>query len=237
MTQLELVRALQAHHNIVTNGPFINMTIDDQPVGASLSASGSTVTAELTVDTAPWVGADRWRIRANGEVVASGAIELDERGRWTHSVELDVPRDTWFLFEVEGDNNLFPVAPPIEDPPFDLQDAVGNLAGPIGFGGSQALRPPQTYPITPFAFTNPIWVDAGQDGEFTPVGPSSATCSGSVFQPGGLLRAGELDRLRDRLRAVQLPDRSVEHPMIFGRSKGEMRDVRLIFESWGSHSH
>ena len=41
-----------------------------------------------------------------------------------------------------------------------LYSEVATLAGPLGLGGDEfgALRPPEFFPVTPWALTNPVWV-------------------------------------------------------------------------------
>ena len=49
VTDAQLVDALQARHNIISNGPFINMRINGEPIGSQLEASGSV---EIAVEVA-----------------------------------------------------------------------------------------------------------------------------------------------------------------------------------------
>jgi hypothetical protein len=234
----ELSKAIRDHHVIVTNGPFINMTINDATIGSEVVATGNKASVTLTVRAASWVGATRWRLIGNGEQVASGAVELKDNA-WTTTVMVDVPRDTWFVVEVEGDNNMFPVLPPSEIPPFNISEAVGSIAGPLGFGSTSELTPPLTFQVKPFAFTNPIWVVADGDGKFTPPETSAATCQAGVFNPGALLSADQLRKLgKRRMDAVSAPFKIHADPGLLSRPIGSSRrDVRVLFESWGHHSH
>lgn len=58
---------------------------------------------------------------------------------------------------------MFPVIVPEEVPRVLLTDAVATLAGPLGLGSDEfgALRPPEVFPVTGFALTNPVWVTRG----------------------------------------------------------------------------
>jgi hypothetical protein len=53
-----------------------------------------------------------------------------------------------------------------------LTEAVATLAGPLGLGSDEfgALRPPEWFPVTAFAITNPVWLTT-TSGEFQPPGP------------------------------------------------------------------
>ena len=136
---------------------------------------------------------------------------------------------------------MFPVIAPNEIPPFDLDTAIGSLAGPFGFGGGpEGLEPELTFPVTPFAFTNPVWVIADGDGTFTPPNIPQAKCLGAVIDTGdasaSALVAQDKRLGKKRLDAIEVPF-PVKHPKpVTSRIKGEMRDVRVIFEAWG-HSH
>ena len=58
-----------------------------------------------------------------------------------------------------------------EIPPVLLTEALGRLAGPLGLGSDEfgALRPPQRFPVTAYAITNPVWVTT-DGGDFEPPG-------------------------------------------------------------------
>ena len=64
---------------------------------------------------------------------------------------------------------------PVEIPPVALQDVVTEVLGDLGndtiSGILGDLVPiPHTHPIYPFGLTNPIFIDADGDGEFTAPG-------------------------------------------------------------------
>ncbi len=236
MRAMALVEAMKSHHNIVTNGPFINMTINDAVVGSEVRSPDGAVRVAMLVRAAGWVGADRWRLIANGEVVREGAVEL-VRGEWRGEVTLNVVEDTWFVLEVEGDRSMFPVLLTNEIPPLDIASALGSLAEPFGFGGGPAgLEPELTNVVKPFAFTNPIWV-VRQGDSFTPPNPPQAVCRSGVLQPAppNAIVAPHRPLGSRRLDAVTMPfTMHYDHPM--SRLKGEMRDVRLLFEGF-AHGH
>lgn len=252
VTEVQLVDALAAHHNVVSNGPFVDMTIDGKPIGSELKASG-TVEVRVVVRAADWVGADRLRLVANGEVVRDLSanqgddywgwvpIELNDNGEFEATYQVPVDEDTWFVLEVESDQSMFPIASPQAIPPFNFSDVIGSLAGAFGFGaGVPGLSPDFTFPITGFAFTNPIWVIADGDNEFTPPQPPVYECrEGEYVQamPNALVAPGSLDELDNaRLNAVKIP-RLQKRRNPLARPKGENRDLRIIFEAWGGHAH
>jgi hypothetical protein len=232
--QRDLVEAMQNHRNIVTNGPFAKMRVrsgdETARVGQELKTDSDEVEIEVTVKAADWIGADRFRIMANGdplnleesgdnsnlqEAEADGPwyrIDFGENNTFQTTVEATVERDTWFVLEVEGDNSLFPVYPPSEVPRIPFDEIINQIAGSFGFGGDiEGLSPSQTFAVRPFAFTNPIWVvrdgSGDDDGEFTPLDPEGNKCRGdglSVYQPGSLRAPPQgrdpSHRLRDHQR-------------------------------------
>jgi hypothetical protein len=250
MTEAELAGALNDHRNIVTNGPFATMAIAEASIGDEVKVSEASVDIEVFISAADWVGADRFQIIANGEMVELQddptptvyEFELDENGEFETTVTVEMDKDTWFVLEVEGSNNLFPVYTPQEIPQVAFDAAIGSIAGAFGFGGAvEGLSPTETFPLTPFAFTNPIWViyDQGSDtdGEFTPPQPAVRSCSDSQFQANALLGPEDLDKVPSRLDAVSMPFEVKAHPhnTPFERTKGEFRDVRVLFENWHTH--
>ncbi|MFW6057616.1 MAG: hypothetical protein ACOC9W_02060 [Persicimonas sp.] len=250
MTDAQLVRAMKEQRNIVTNGPFATMRIAEGTIGDEVSVSDPQVDIEVSVRAAQWVGADRFRIVANGEPLEVDddetptvfEFELDDDGAFDTTVSVDIDKDTWFVLEVEGDNNLFPVYTPQEIPQVSFDAAIGSIAGSFGFGGSvEGLSPTEVFPLTPFAFTNPIFVvyDQGDDtdGEFTAPSPPPASCT-SDAGTNALMNAASLGpRTPRRLDAVQMPlEVKPHHAEGLERTAGEQHDLRILFENWG-HSH
>lgn len=237
----ELVDGIMNHRVIVTNGPYIDMMIDGQPLGSTVVSTSGQVTLDLIARAADWVGVEEFTLRANGEIVYEGRITL-ENGEWRDSITLDIDGDTWFVMQARGENNLFPVVQPAEVPQIDFEQVLGSLAGAFGFGGGvEGLQPSEVTEIRPLAFTNPIWVvdDSAGEGrsEFIPPSPPVARCIDGDF------RSMEVGTLQDwipfgerRLDAVSVPLHLHHHSPI-ERRQGELRDARVIFEHWFGHSH
>ncbi|MGM0554924.1 MAG: hypothetical protein ACQEVA_00945 [Myxococcota bacterium] len=250
MKDSQLVRAMKGQRNIVTNGPFATMHIAEGTIGDEVNVDSAQVDIDVKVRAADWVGAERFRIVANGEPVEIDddetptvvEFELDDNGTFETTVRADIDKDTWFVLEVEGDNNLFPVYTPQEIPQVAFDAAIGSIAGSFGFGGTvEGLSPTETFALTPFAFTNPIFVvyDQGDDtdGQFTPPSPPPASCT-SGAGTNALMDAAALGpRKKRRLDAVRMPvEVKPHHPEELERPAGEQHDLRILFENWG-HSH
>jgi hypothetical protein len=267
VTASQLSKALRNQRNIVTNGPFVQMRVTEAGsdaesgarVGGQFQLGGGEAAIRVTIRAADWVGADRFRIVANGEPLDSlehdgSEVEQDERGwvsfdledgAFERTYQVSVDRDTWFVLEVEGGNNLFPVYPPSEIPRLPFDEIIGQIAPSLGFGsGTSGLEPDEVFALRPFAFTNPIWVvrdgTDDSDGEFTPPEPEPKTCEGNVASPNALTAprgVGESRPIDGRLDAVDSPVETKDEPKApFPRPRGATRDVRTLFRQWG-HGH
>src|SRR5262249_37506017 len=80
-------------------------------------------------------------------------------------------RDAWFVVEASGSANLFPVVPPQEFEPLNVDQVINSLGAGLdltGLAPSGNLKPRRTSIITPEAMTNPIWVDHDGNGRCDP---------------------------------------------------------------------
>lgn len=84
--------------------------------------------------------------------------------------------DTVLVAEVFGNDSLFPIVTPREDPPTAIGSALQGLASGLGAGldfggtGDGISAPSAVQAVTPYAILNPIFVDIDADGRFTPPG-------------------------------------------------------------------
>lgn len=238
---LEVARAVRAHRAILTNGPFIELFVDGQPIGADVRSQSGEVEVRVKVAAAPWVDVRRGVLFANGDPIERFDVELvDGRFEWTKTVRL--PRDAWLVAEVEGDESLFPVVKPIDVAPLLLNDAFTSLAGAFNLGGGPlaSLEPSRTAYWTALALTNPIWVDV-DGGGFDPPGIRH-TCEclrderDRCLDVGVVVKADPAtDARADGLRAARPTLQRT-----FGRLprlRGDLSDVRVIFEHFGGHAH
>lgn len=242
--EMELARAVRRHKVVFSNGPFIELLADGSgagqartsPVGGLLAPVGDTVRLSIRVAAAPWVAVNRVIVYVNGDVFRRIPVEdrrdLTERCCAT-AVELHVPTDAWVVVAAEGDESMFPFVTPLEQPPLAISDALSAIAGPLGLGddGLGNLRPAAVHPATPFAMTNPIWIDRdggthnGPDGvsfgrgrDVDPVAPACDLAG----QAQGLVAAGApgvqgaVDARRPRQR--------------------QPTDLAKLFKAWG-HGH
>jgi hypothetical protein len=130
----------------------------------------------------------------------------------------------------EGDKSLFPYVSPLEEPPLAISDALSSIAGPLGLGGSNLgnLAPPEVHPATPFAMTNPIWIDRAG-------GPNNAG-DGVSFGRGRDVEPVAPDCSDTAIGSSSSGLSSVEVPVKGERRERKPSDLAKIFRAWG-HGH
>ncbi|MGC6419260.1 MAG: CehA/McbA family metallohydrolase [Bradymonadia bacterium] len=237
-TSEAVVKGLKSGRAIMTTGPFVEATINDLPIGSTIERAGSEVTLKVKVQAASWVDVDQGIVWVNGHVRERFPIQLTE-GRFRFVTNLTIERDSWVVIEVTGDSSMFPIYRPVDLPPVLIGDALASFADILGFGGDALgdLQPKLTGQHKPIALTNPIWIDV--DGD--------ADGDGEIFEAPGNL-PGECDGFQVvydksiRFENGQVPSLMQPKPKVtssYGlpRFKGDILDVRTIFEQFGRHNH
>ena len=262
-----VARAVRERAVTMSRGPFLELFVDGQPVGSDVVAEGGAVEVLVRVRAASWVDVRRGVLYVNGEAAERFEVQVDPSSHMAEvRLSLTLPRDAWLVAQVSGDVSMFPVVPPIDLPPMLLNEAFGAIAGPLGLGGGDfvEIAPPMTGVFKPLAITNPIWVDVDGEG-FTPPGLPSRACVGGYVQEVMMAKSGELEPgvgagagpsagpagrgeggasagegalrpvpERERLRRNRA---TLTRSFGFPRVRGDISDVRVIFESFASHSH
>jgi hypothetical protein len=134
---------------------------------------------------------------------------------------------------VYGDESMFPVVTPNEEPPATLGDALGSVVAGFGQVGAFAPRdgikaPNYVQEVLPYALTNPIWLDIDNNGRFDApgnvAGPAPAIAQNC---PKAVMHGSKqpLDLGRHWLAQPQGP-RHYQH-----------NDIRKIFHGHGGHGH
>jgi hypothetical protein len=152
----ELVHAIRDWHDaLVTNGPFIAVTVGGHRMGELAPAPRGRARLEVEVRAAPWVDTRRLEVWVNGERRGKPLDLGTARGmtRYKGAFDLKIDRDSSVVVIVRGDASLEPV--------------VSRPAG--------AAAP------TPLAVTNPIFLDRDGDGRFT--APNAPARPGSTSRP------------------------------------------------------
>lgn len=255
LTDERILDALRRGRVVVTNGPLVDMYVDDPKAGAmgnTLTRVGAAkVALHYTVTAAPWLSVERINVYRNGVIVATKSIDPERDLARDPLVEsLDVPLatnaaglpiDSWFVVEAMGYRSMFPIIRPVEVRPVMLTDAVASLAGPLGLANDQfgALRPPEVFPITPYAITNPVWVKT-TEGDFRPPGIVPIDVrqrpeNDPHFQEGveGTPTASrKVRRVRASSQATESAEGSKQVPLFYPR-RGNVTDVRGALSRMG----
>lgn len=101
----QVVRAIRSGNVLVCGGPVVNMRVQGQPVGATVSTRDGLVQLEVSVQSASWVRVNRLTLYVNGAVAQELPIEHPEGKalHWSRRLTLKVERDSWVVARVDGE--------------------------------------------------------------------------------------------------------------------------------------
>jgi hypothetical protein len=162
--------ALRAGDAYPTNGPIIEVfEVNGQGMGRTVVAGDGVVDVKIVIKAAPWIDVQRVVVRRGGKDQGDSPEVLDvipakqttepERLNVTKRYT-DLPDGSFLVIEVSGDRDMWPVHTPYEFPSLEISDAVGVIGGSFGFGDKHGkYKPRKAQRVTPYAFSNPIWVD------------------------------------------------------------------------------
>ncbi len=188
----EIAENVAAGHVITSYGPFLRFEAEGGQaiVGDDLVPAGSEVEFYIEVQSPSWFDVERVEIYRNGVLVDALPVEtpnadvLNLAQTWTDAPDID----SWYVVIAMGSESLAPLFTPVVHEPVELQEVVTEALSSVEAIGallSPAVSEPRTFPVYPFALTNPIFVDLDGDGfdapgvpAFmlkTPVDPSEAT--------------------------------------------------------------
>ena len=136
---------------------------DPVAMGSTIDCGGEAVEIRARVQAAPWIPVDTLDLYADGEIVTTEALALEEvpgaeggtRLEQTVTFVVDAPDDTWIVAVAHGSGSLYPFLPFNQTPRSEItleRIRAGDVDGPA----------------TPFAFANPVFVDADGDGVIAP---------------------------------------------------------------------
>ena len=170
-TRDDVMRAIREHRAITTNAPLIEMTAGEASIGDTVTGARHDV--RVRVRSPSWAKVNRLVVYSNSAVIAQRAIPPDQGTDYETVVTVQPARDAWVVAEVYGDDNMFPVLAPTEYPPLDLSAVIASLGVGLDLSAlplASKLKPASTHVQTPFAITNPIWIDLDGNG-WTPPKP------------------------------------------------------------------
>jgi hypothetical protein len=142
-----VIESLRRGRSFVTNGPVVELTVNGRyPPGDTLSAVEGVVDIHIEVRAAPWISLDEARVIVNRETVRVLPVETAPGlvQRLQQHVRLELAEDAFIVVEVTGERSLYPVVQ----------------------ARSKSGRPVDA--VTPYALTNPVFVDVDGNGRFDP---------------------------------------------------------------------
>jgi hypothetical protein len=185
-SQADVIDAIRGHRAITTNAPLVEMTIGDHRIGDTMIAQGGGVDVAIHVRAPSWATVDHLVIYANSQIVASQRIPASQGTDYQTRVHLQLARDSWVVAEVTGPGNMFPVLTPTEFPPLDATVIIKALSVGLDLSSlplTAKLKPSHVHIQTPYAITNPIWIDVDGNGWTSPRPPLPRTRARSAEPP------------------------------------------------------
>jgi len=137
--------AVKAGHSFITTGPIVEADIGGKSYGDTAVATAGKVDLHVKVRAANWVQTTKLTVIGPGGVeLASQKLppSLTSTLRFDGNIPIEMAKDGYLIIRIDGEH---PMAPNCGDE------------------GS--------FPVFPFALTNPIWIDADGDGKVKPAKP------------------------------------------------------------------
>ncbi len=130
-----ILRLKSIPNAFVTNGPFVEAALEGQPPGSTQTLRAGTARLRVKVSAARWIDVQRVKLYRNGELIEQVSVPSGQKARRC---------DRTFELQVPGDCWFVVVV----EGDRGLAPVYGPRGGP-----------------TPWAVTNPFWVDADADGD------------------------------------------------------------------------
>jgi hypothetical protein len=151
------------------------MTAGTKTIGDTVT--GGSVELRIRVRTPQWAKVDTLTVYSNSAVVRTFAIPADQGADFETVLTVSPTRDAWVVAEATGTSNMFPVVSPTELPPLDATVIINALSVGLDLSSlplTSNLKPERLHPTTPYAMTNPIWIDIDGNGWTPPKTPFSS---------------------------------------------------------------
>jgi len=176
-TRDQVIAGIRGHHTIATNAPFVTIQVAGGMIGDTVKASGS-IPVTIDVSAPTWAAVDTLTLYGSTSTTPDHVIQvipIPSPGTTFHTVVMINPtHDAWVVAEVTGTTNMFPVLSPTEFPPLDVSAIIGALAAGIDLSSlpiTPSVQPNHLHLSTPYAITNPIWIDVDGNGWTPPLAP------------------------------------------------------------------
>ena len=181
VSERDIAKAVQEHRVVPSYGPLIRMSIDGAGIGDDVSTTTGTAIVSLQVQAPRWMQVDRVELYENGtlirefqgsEMSPSEVVKLQVDTQVQPRDEEGNPTDAWYVAVALGDQDLGPLFTAVEVPKLEFSDVILGAVSSFDLGGLDVegfVGPgpafPSTYPVLPYAFTNPIWLDVDGDAD------------------------------------------------------------------------
>jgi hypothetical protein len=146
-----LADAIRNGRAIASTGPFLDLTVDGHKIGDTIVPHNGSVKVDVSVDAPGWMKVDEVRVYVNGVLKHRLPVTPGARPVFQTSFMEPIAGDGWIVAVAEGKKPLPP-------------DVVGEYSHGNG------------YEMTPWALTNPVFIDGNGDGAWHP--PASPIGSG-----------------------------------------------------------
>ena len=175
----DIAEAVRAGKVIASYGPFIRFYANgDEALGPGADVTDTDeVELYIEVQSPSWFDVSRVEVYENGTLIEEFAVEVPnvDTVNFGQSLTVRPEKDSWYVVIAAGSDDLSPVFNPVEIPALALQDVITEVLGDLGNDTvddvlGDLIPIPRTYPIYPYGLTNPIFIDADGDGEFTAPG-------------------------------------------------------------------
>ncbi len=136
-----LIQAMKKGQSFVSTGPIIEFTVNNTSIpGDTVTIKDNQIDVRIKIQSAPWISVDEVRVIINGErkIILPIDAAKEQILKFQDRVSLNLEYDSYVAVEVFGSGTLFPV----------VQKRLRN-EGP-----------------SPYALTNPIFVDVDGNGKF-----------------------------------------------------------------------
>ena len=179
VTPAAVAQAVKEGRVVASYGPFVRVGINSWANGPGTTVQDpDEIDLFIEVQSPSWFDVDRVELYENGTLIHEWMLEADHDPLvdLATRVTLTPQKDSWYVVIALGEDDLSPMFSPVDIMPIQLQDIVDGAIGELSIGpfdlssfASSGAPIPRTFPIHPFALTNPIWVDKDGDG-FDPPG-------------------------------------------------------------------
>ena len=136
-----VMQAMKKGQSFVSTGPIIEFTVNNTSIpGDTVTIKDNKIAIGIKIQSAPWIAVDEVRVIVNGErkIILPIDAAKEQILKFQESISLNLENDSYVAVEVFGSGTLFPV----------VQRRLRN-EGP-----------------SPYALTNPIFVDVDGNGKF-----------------------------------------------------------------------